>query len=495
MPVGPYKTFPECVSEISRQARKAHPDWTEEHVKQYAGGTCYKMEQQAQGLMVAYQAKFEPYSKGDRHFIKVHNVDDSWNRNGWAVTDQARKDSLTSFFRQPLLGPKHLSNEHVADMDPRHPHYGTWAKIGQPVDVINNGVTYGIYEITVPQAWDMIQAGELGPVSPSVRILEETLQPDGGKLITKFVWDHTLFVDIPAFPHAGVVGTCTASDPSLCGFAQAAQAAYIAQGIRVKAGDKTIDLVFNPDDFKDVEEFVKKVAELGVTEADARKAWTDQQQIVKGHVPDGSTQGGKTDGAGYSQRGNLTDHKPEENILGVKTLSDKETEQGCKEAQAQFEVRLKELEGKTAQAQSTAPQDKPNPEQVAQAQKIKDLEARLQARDEAELSVAALGVATIEAQAGLIKADKTTERVVELKKLGAPALIEMQARYKVLVEKVQAATEPRQAHHLKADFDDAIKDPAQASSVIEQIRQASFGISRTPEDIAKLEKIISGVRQ
>jgi hypothetical protein len=183
----------------------------------------------SQGLAVAYQARFESFTKDERHFIKVYNVDDSWNGNGWAVTDQARSDSLVSFFAQPLLGPEHLSPHHVVDANPKHPHYGTHAVIGKPVDVINNGVTYGIYEVTVPEAWGMIQAGKLGPVSPSVRILEEEEQPDGRKLITKFEWDHTLFVDSPAFPNAGVVGTCTASNPSLCGFAQAAQAAFEQQ--------------------------------------------------------------------------------------------------------------------------------------------------------------------------------------------------------------------------------------------------------------------------
>jgi hypothetical protein len=397
-----------------------------------------------------------------------------------------------SFFAQPLLGPEHLSTHHVVDANPKHPHFGTHAVIGKPVDVINNGVTYGIYEVTVPEAWAMIQAGKLGPVSPSVRILEETQQPDGRQLITKFVWDHTLFVDKGAFPNAGVVGTCVASDPSLCGFAQAAQAAYIAQGVRLKVGDNSIDLVFNPDDFKDIEQFVKTVADLGVTEADARKAWEEQQQIVKGHAPAPSGVGARQDVAGYSTTGNPTEKKPEENPLGGIILPDDKTEQGCKEAQAQFEIRLKELEGKLAQGQKI--EDKPNPEQITQAQKIKDLEARIQARDETELSEKALGVATLEAQAGLIKADKVTERIAELKKLGAPALTEMQAQYKVLVDKVQAAKAPREAHRLKAEFDDAMKDPAQAANVQEQIRQAQFHKTRTPEDIAKLEQAISGVR-
>jgi hypothetical protein len=164
--------------------------------------------------------------------------------------------------------------------------------------------------------------------------------------------------------------------------------------------------------------------------------------------------------------------QPAQGQTGGTTLPDDKTEQGCKEAQAQFQTKLGQAE-----------------------LEIKDLKARLAARDDAELSEKALGVATLEAQAGLIKADKVTERVAELKKLGsAPALDMMQARYKVLVDKLQAAKTQPEPHRLKADFDEALKDPAQASNIVEQIRQASFGVTRTPDEVAKLEKIISGVR-
>lgn len=496
MPFAGYPDFAACTRDIKAQYRKKNPSWTEKHLDEVAGAVCGQMEKQTrQGLHVAYQAKFEPFTDGKRHFVKIFNVDDSWNRNDWAVTPQARERSLPSFFNQPLLGPAHLSNEHVVDANPRHPHYGTWAKIGHPVDVQNNGGTYGIYEITVPEAWRMIEAKELSAVSPSVHILNEVEQPDGKKRITDYAWDHTLFIDTPAYhPGIGVVDTCVASDPSLCDFAQAAQAAYLAQGVRVRLGGTTIDLVFNPDDFKDVDAFVQKAAELGIPEADARKAWEEQQQIVKGHAPAPSGVGARQDVAGYSTTGNPTEKKSEENPLGGIILPDEKTEQGCKEAQAKLEARVKALEDKTVQGQSTAPQDKPTPEQIAQAQEIKDLKDRLQARDDAELSEKALGVADLEVQAGLIKEDKKTERIAELKKFGVPALNDMQARHKVLVEKVQAAKAPREAHRLKAEFDDAMKDPAQAANVQEQIRQAQFQRTRTPEEIAKLEQAISGVR-
>jgi hypothetical protein len=568
MPVGPYPTFAACTIAVRAQYAKSHPTWSSEQLDKVAGAVCGQMEKQtSQGLTVAYQAKFEPYSVDERHFVKVYNVDDSWNGNGWAVTPQARKDSLTSFFRQPLLGPEHLSRHHIIDTNPKHPHYGTWAVIGKPVDVINNGQTYGIYEVTVPEAWDMIQAGELGPVSPSVKILAEEEQADGRKLITKFEWDHTLFVDCPAFPKAGVVATCTAADSSLCSFAQslqsfaqAAENAWIAQAELIR---------------HDYEEFCRLMKAKGLTQEEIDKAWSEH---LRSHKSQGESR--DKDDAGYSpeRAGNPTDRKTDDSTGGgilensINALAQAADAWSTADAPDKFFAyvpesakgpdgnkserklplasvqkkgldeaiiknalaRLPQTEGvdkaaakakicsaanslgldlpscKTGQGQQGEPNMPDTPvkdesgckeaqakmtSDLAQAtQKIKDLEARLQARDEAELAEAALGVVSLEVQAGLVKEDKTTERIAELKKLGAPALKEMQGRFKQLVEKVQAAKAPREPHALKADFDEALKDPAQASSIMEQIRQASVGISRTPEDVAKLEKTISWVK-
>lgn len=176
-------------------------------------------------ISIAYQGSFQPYTKDDRHYVKVYTLDNDVNQNDWGVTPEARARSMGTFFEHPLLGPKHLSSEHVVDADPTHPHYGEWAKIGRPVDFESNGATYGIYEVTVDQAWDLIQAGKLNAVSPSLTIKNSTRTRDGKEIVTDFAWDHVLFVDHGAIPEAGVVGTCTAPDPCLCTFGEAVQAA------------------------------------------------------------------------------------------------------------------------------------------------------------------------------------------------------------------------------------------------------------------------------
>lgn len=215
-------------------------------------------------ILIAYQASFQPFSREDRHFVKIYNLEDEVNNNNWGVTSEARARSLRSFFNQPLLGPMHLSNEHVVDSNPAHPHFGVWAKIGRPVDVINNGGMYGIYEVTVPKAWELIQAGQLRTVSPSIHVKQHQFTPDGKEIITDFDWDHTLFVDVGAIPKAGVVATCTASDPSLCGFRQAVQAALKGQHVDAQTN---FDLS-EPGHASDVQEGLRQ-AEFGY-----KRDWT-----------------------------------------------------------------------------------------------------------------------------------------------------------------------------------------------------------------------------
>lgn len=44
-PFAQWANFAACVADISAQARKRHPEWSEERIKNYAGGTCHKIEQ------------------------------------------------------------------------------------------------------------------------------------------------------------------------------------------------------------------------------------------------------------------------------------------------------------------------------------------------------------------------------------------------------------------------------------------------------------------
>ena len=65
MPVGPYPTFGACVSAQMDIYRKKHPNWTEDHLKEVAGGICYTIEQNM------HQAAFGDASFPDSCFAYV----------------------------------------------------------------------------------------------------------------------------------------------------------------------------------------------------------------------------------------------------------------------------------------------------------------------------------------------------------------------------------------------------------------------------------------
>jgi hypothetical protein len=579
---------------------------------------------------IAYQAKFEPIAQGEfgspeRHYVKVWNIDSSWNNNNWRVTAEARARSLGSFFNQKLLGPLGLSSDVVSDMDPTHPHYGIYSVVGKPVDVIHNGTTYGVYEITSPLAWDWIQQGRLGAVSPSVLIKKDSFDADGKQTISDFAWDHTLFVDTGAFPKAGVVDSCTAADPSLCGFAQAAQAAYLERrqaqftpvlakpytgaspdendtfphnyaafvammqkkGMSQEAIDlawhnhmmshqqgqssspgpaETAKVVMTESDPHVYEDFVAKMKQKfpDASAAEIDAAWHTHmmshqhgqgqkpRQDVADYSPgragkstekkQGDSTGGRVlktsesfaqaDPLTTDQRNNLDDsdfayidsdggrHLPINDAdhvraaLGGHGISAQSFESAAAKAAAIKKICAaakkygiqSELCG-TGQGKCTGENHMSSEEdgcrqaqakvmdELAQAkERIKHLEQTIQARDDAELTAQAAEVVDLMVQAKLVPEEKRADEVTRHKAFGIGALREMKVRYGSMLTAMQASRVPGRSHELKATFDEVINDPAQASDLTEQIRQASCGRTRTAEEIEKLERLISGGR-
>jgi hypothetical protein len=530
MPVGPYPTFDDCVTAQKAAYRKKNPDWTEEHLDQVAGAVCGQMEKMMQqGFRVTYQAAFEPFTKDNRNFVKVYGIDNDVNKNAWGVTPEARAKSMRTFFQHPLLGPPELSDVHVFDNVPGHPHYGKWAVIGHPVDFESNSATYPIYEVDVAEAWRRIQAGEMDAVSPSVHINDARYTDDGEQIITDFDWDHMLFVPRGAIEKAGVVGLCSADDPSKCSFRRAVQAAFQGHGLEPSGSTPRqnvagYSLIGNPTEKKSEDTqggvFVKNTETL----AQAADAWSTADAPDKFFAivpdsakgPDGNKSDRKLPLASIQKKdydeaiiANALARLPQTDFAGTGSSMAAATAKIC---QAAHSIGYDPPSCQSGQGEATGEKNMPNSEEklteqgckeaqakvtmdLAQAnQKIKDLEGRIQARDETELNEKVAAVFGLEVQAGFIKEDKKAERITELKKLGAPALVEMQAKYTEMVKKIQAAAKPREPHVLKAEFDEAMKDPAQAANLQEQLRQAQFHRTRTPEDIAKLEAAITGVR-
>lgn len=171
-----------------------------------------------------YQAGFEPYEEQGKRLARIRVIDLAPNENKWQVTAPARAKALNTLLDSPLLGPPPEGERgNVIGGEPGLPHEGLWTPVGNFIDFQSNHATYGIAEITKDYAWDNIKSRKWQAVSPSVLAFVEHQEGDVS-VVDDFNFQHVLFVDKPAYPEAGVKGTCE-GDLSACNFFQALQAA------------------------------------------------------------------------------------------------------------------------------------------------------------------------------------------------------------------------------------------------------------------------------
>ena len=490
-------------------------DWTKE--KAVAWADQHKPAAQSLGqACFAYAARFEPQIVEGKRFVKVWNLDTSTCNNAWGVTQEAQDEALGTFVSEHnvLLGPPGLSGEHVQVTDPKLPHYGEWSVIGHPASWEKQGDTlYGIYEVTVDAAWDKIQDGTLKATSPSVLILNAHYDEDGALKLDKFAWDHTLFVDTPAFPKSGVVATCEGPNPNTCfmpGFGEALQAAYHRQDStesrlpyspKGRQGDQTESqggvLLENSPKPASVEIFDPELEthELYVEAA----ALTSQQRQ---HLRASQFAYVDSDGKGYLP---INDESHVRAALNAaknwsyrgQTLSIPESARSsvirkvCAAAR-KFSIESDLCKGQGLEGTQTMNEDKDGLKQgcdtcdklkVAQAEvtSLKELQGKYSElltwqKDvvQAELQSNAEAVASLEIRAGRLEQAKVAERIEALKKIGIVGLKAMQASMTPLVEALE------QERPLKSEYSET-----QAADTEEQVRQAMFGYKRDAKTIDK----------
>jgi hypothetical protein len=176
--------------------------WTEEKAKAWVGSHKHK-----QARMI-YQTDSEPFELQGKLFLKIPIMPDGQNLHDWGVTPEARARCAQTVLGKPLLGPPTPTipgNPNVCrTCGPNalhaQPEEG-WAEYGRFVDYENNGKTYGIAEITVPdeEVRQAIRERRLNAVSPSV-LPKAGFYDDRGLIVTDYNFDHVLFVDRGAFP-------------------------------------------------------------------------------------------------------------------------------------------------------------------------------------------------------------------------------------------------------------------------------------------------------
>src|SRR4030042_1927452 len=203
MPLGPYETFQECVTDQMKKYREKNQDWSEEKLKEVAGGICNKIEENTeQGSTYRYLASIHtPYEFQGEHYAKIRLIDTSTSLPSepkgvcWRVTYEGLKKAVQKLMKNkylPLLG------------DPKKGHNAT-KQIGETVTVdMPNGYTDITYRITDPEAWKNIQEKKWLHVSPQVRSRNSRKGLSNEVVLDDFDFEHCAFVEEGAFPQAVV---------------------------------------------------------------------------------------------------------------------------------------------------------------------------------------------------------------------------------------------------------------------------------------------------
>jgi len=140
------------------------------------------------------------------------------NRNGWAVSDQALEHALPTIIGKPLrYGADYKTDRHYD----KGIDIGFFTYVHKP-----DGYALAQAKITDEEAWRMLSTGEWGPISVVVTSYLERCSECGAELtrlenpfahpcilkgghlvIESFVFNHVDFIDVPAYPQAGLIGT------------------------------------------------------------------------------------------------------------------------------------------------------------------------------------------------------------------------------------------------------------------------------------------------
>jgi len=156
---------------------------------------CGKLEQQTHKARFNYKVKAEPFTLCGGRYAKVQVIDTTTSKptdpHGvrWRVTKGALTRALRTLLSAPLVGPPGLGHE--------------GRTLGRPIQVKANGSAEAIYEITDPDAWEKIQSGEWGAVSPQV-LANGEIDDDNVVTVTDFVFEHVALVPEGAFPESQV---------------------------------------------------------------------------------------------------------------------------------------------------------------------------------------------------------------------------------------------------------------------------------------------------
>lgn len=138
------------------------------------------------------------------------------NRNRWSVTEDALEQALLTLIGKPLgCGPNYSTDRHYQDQL----LLGEFVETSKP-----NGYALGEARIDDVECWLRLTSGEWGPVSVVVTsylekcsvcgldltglddpFIHDCILEGGHLVVESFTFDRVDFVDVPAYPQAGLI--------------------------------------------------------------------------------------------------------------------------------------------------------------------------------------------------------------------------------------------------------------------------------------------------
>lgn len=218
MPLGPYKTFGECVG---AQKREGKDDLS---ARRICGELEKKTQQQQEGLQRREASANVKYEDDNGHlYIKAFLLSSDVNINQWGVSPNSLENQINTFIGKPLVLTadfKHpmppdmdrvgsSTDEYDNDNDPNNTikvdeivdhwlQYQEKYRVGSIIDITEKkGTYYAIIEITDPAAKDAFRNNDVPLfVSPAIAQLDPLEDPSN---ITNWTGIHLAIVSDPAY--------------------------------------------------------------------------------------------------------------------------------------------------------------------------------------------------------------------------------------------------------------------------------------------------------
>jgi hypothetical protein len=226
------------------------------------------------------------------HSATFYIINTSQNRNGWAVTEKSLKEALPTLKKASLgIGPDYQFDQ----------HYKAALAVGKFLSYNQPDPSYALATAAVSdeRVWGMMQRGELGPVSVVLHSYRESCSKCGATLPTKenpaehtcikegsgheqldsFVFHRVDFIEVPAYPQAGLLEFCAKSaDHSVP--LEVLASFYVSQSPKLQKEPKIVSEKIE-EKISALEQANKQLeADLKSAQEEAKKANTTTQELT-----------------------------------------------------------------------------------------------------------------------------------------------------------------------------------------------------------------------